>query len=462
MAGGWGERLWPLSRRNYPKQLLKIMDDRKSLLQVTIYRFLKKFPIEDIYVLTNPSLFHLVKLQLSELNPFLGGQIILEPEKKNTAPAIALAMKFFETQDEKKENECFLFCPSDSYMSPEENFLHLIDQAEEIASHGQIVTFGVTPYKPETGYGYIKVQDNHKVKEFIEKPNLVDAERFIRDGNYLWNCGIFLFTMKCFFDELRMHAPKIFLLVQGSYVEATKNFSQMPNISIDHALMEKSRNISAILTDLVWSDVGSWDSLYDLNEKDEDGNVHNGEIFSFDSKNNFIFSQRRQMITSSIENLVIIDTKDVLFVGNQKASQGIKEIIHQLKESGNSELLNHAKIYKPWGFFEILHHENSYKVKKIHVYPGQKLSLQYHHHRSEHWVIVRGQAFITKEELQKTLDIGDSIFIEKDEIHRIEALSNAPLEIIGTQIGEKLDEEDMVNDEYEELILSYLHCSQSI
>ncbi len=448
MAGGIGERLWPLSRINYPKQFLNLIGNQ-SLLQSTFSRFLRRYSSDDIYILTNPSLYHLVKLQLDELNPSLARQILLEPEKKNTGPAIALAMKFFEDQH-ANENEIFLFCPADSYISPEENFLRLIDRAKTLALKGQIVIFGVSPYKPETGYGYIKIQGEEQVEKFIEKPNLADAKRFVQEGNYLWNCGIFLFSMKSFFEELKFHAPDIFNLIEGSYNQASRNFDRMPEISIDYAVIEKSNKVSVIQMDLIWGDVGNWDSLYDLSEKDESGNVRKGEITCFDSKNNLIFSQSRHIVTSCIDQLVIIDTKDILFVGKQNHSQEIKEIVSQLKESDRSGLLENTRTYRPWGFFETLSHGEGYKVKKIHVFPFEKLSLQYHHHRKEHWIIIRGQALITKGVKEAILEQGESVFIEKNEIHRIENPSNIPLEIIETQLGEKLEEEDIVRleDQY--------------
>lgn len=448
LAGGEGERLWPLSRSDFPKQFIELINGT-SLLKSTIVRLLKKFNPEDIYILTNSSICHLVRTQLDELDFRLKENILLEPEKKNTAPALVLAMKFFEEKLENKD-EVFLVCPSDSYISNEDIFLQLLDQAKTLASCEKIVVFGVAPYRVKTGYGYIKVGKAFEVEEFIEKPCTDDAEKFINDGGYLWNCGIFLFTQQTFFKELKEHAQNIYRITNESYEELALNFSCFPSISFDDAVVKKSKKLSVIPIDLVWGDLGSWDGVYDLHQKDEYGNVSIGEVVCFDSRNSLFYGTSRSIVATSIKDLLVIDTPDVLFIGSRDQEERVKLSLSELKLQGKDKLFKSSRAYRPWGYYDVLNSTRGYKVKKIHVFPFSKLSLQYHFHRDEHWTVVCGRARITKGEYTKELNLGESILIRKNEIHRIANDWEEPLEIIEVQLGEKTVEEDIVrlSDEY--------------
>lgn len=449
LAGGEGERLWPLSRSDYPKQFIELKDGT-SLLKETIIRLLKKFRPEDIYILANVSISHLVQMHVDECHPCLKKNILWEPEKRNTGPALILAMKFFEERSES-ENEVFLVCPSDSYISNPDVFLQSLDKAESLAYSGQIVIFGVAPHRAETGYGYIKVNKNYEVKQFIEKPNMPDAEKFVEDGNYLWNCGIFLFTLKTFYENLRKQAPKVYDVAKLSYEELGLNFSLLPKMSFDDVLTKKSEGLSVIPMDLIWSDLGSWEGLYDISQKDNFGNVLVGDVTCFDSQDNLLYGTAKPIVTTSIEDLLVIDTPDILFIGsrNQKENN-IKTILEGLRLKNRNELFHNFRTYRPWGYYEVLNVAIGYKVKKIHVLPFAKLSLQYHFHRNEHWVVVRGRARVTRNESVRDLELGESIFIKKNELHRIANEWKEPLEIIEVQLGEKTEEEDIVrlSDQY--------------
>jgi mannose-1-phosphate guanylyltransferase/mannose-6-phosphate isomerase len=448
LAGGEGEQLWPLSRSDYPKQFIELKNGT-SLLKGTITRLLERFSPEDIYILANASIFHLIQMHLDECNPRLKENILLEPEKRNTGPALILAMKFFEERLEN-DNEVFLVCPSDSYISNPNVFLQSLDRAESLACCGRIVIFGVAPHRAETGYGYIKVNKNCEVQQFIEKPNKTDAERFVEDGSYLWNCGIFLFTLKTFNENLRMHAPKTYDVAKLSYEKLRLNFSLLPKMSFDDAVAKKSDDLSVIPMDLIWSDLGSWAGLYDVSEKDDLGNVSVGDVTCFDSRDNLLYGTTKPIVITSIEDLLVIDTPDVLFVGSRDQEEDIKTILADLRLKSRDNLFCNSRTYRPWGYYEVLNVAIGYKVKKIHVLPFAKLSLQYHFHRNEHWVVVRGRARVTKNKNIRDLELGESILIKKNEVHRIANEWKEPLEIIEVQLGEKTEEEDIVrlSDQY--------------
>lgn len=448
LAGGSGTRLWPISRKSFPKQFLKLKDEM-SLLQKTVKRFLRKWSASDIVIVTNQEYRHLVQSQLTSLDKQLADQIIIEPERKNTAPAIALAIKFLEERMGMGKKEAFLVSSSDYFISPEEPFLEAISLAEEMACKGHVVVFGVKPDKPETGYGYIKVKKTADARVlqaecFVEKPSEEVAQEYVDSGDYLWNCGLAAFEVEKFWQELQEHCPEIYQLCQTPYPEFFNKFSKMPNISLDYAILEKSKNISTIPLKLFWSDVGSWDSLYDVLEKDAHQNVKIGNILDIDTKNSLIIGGKRLISAIGLEDVVIIETEDAIFFGKKGESQRVKELVEELKKQGMKESVDHVTSLRPWGQYTVLEEGPRHKVKRIVVDPMQRLSLQMHYHRSEHWVVVRGTAKVTIGSSEQLLHENESIYVPKSTVHRLENPGKVPLELIEVQAGEYLGEDDIV------------------
>lgn len=451
LAGGSGTRLWPFSRKQFPKQFLHFGEER-TLLQKTIERFLGKYSPSDIFIVTNQDYYHLVKTQAKELISSLEKQIIIEPEKKNTAPAIALTVKYFQDMLQSPPEECFLVCSSDHLISPNEVFLDAIEDAETVASRGKNVIFGIRPHFPETGYGYIKAKNLSskgavEVEAFVEKPSFSQASHFLMTGEYLWNSGIFLFQIGTFLEELQNYCPEISANCGESFQTAISQFHQMPDISIDYALMEKSKKTMVIPLDVTWSDVGSWDSVYDVMEKDGNQNVKVGNVLDIDTKNCLIMGGERLISTIGLEDLLIVETEDALFIGKKGESQRVKGLVEELKKRKAKESDEHLVSHRPWGMYAILEEKERYKIKRIVVEPQQRLSLQKHFHRSEHWVVVKGTAKVTIGTVEKCVHENESIYVPKGEVHRLENPGKVPLELIEVQVGEYLGEDDIVRFE---------------
>lgn len=447
LAGGSGERLWPHSRHDFPKQFLCFGDD-KSLLQKTVERFYRAASVEDIVIITNQAYYHLVKNQLDAIDVRLRSQIIVEPEKKNTAPAICLAMKYLQEERLVSPAETVLVCSSDHLLSPEETFLSALSEADQVVKEGRHLIFGILPHKPETGYGYIKCargQGITPVLQFVEKPDARRAQYYLLSGDYLWNSGMFLFRMDVFFADMREYVPQI--PVDVPLKEFLDVFSQLPEISIDYALMEKSPRIDVMPLYLSWSDIGSWDSVYDLLEKDIHQNVKVGNVCDLDTKNCLIMGGKRLISTVGLEDLLIIETEDALFVGKKGQSQQVKQLVSELKKRNAREPLEHLTAHRPWGRFTILEEGGRYKIKRIVVDPGQRLSLQMHYHRSEHWVVVQGTALVTIGSEEKLVHENESIYVPKSMTHRLENPGKVSLELIEVQVGEYVGEDDIVRFE---------------
>lgn len=440
LAGGSGTRLWPYSRNCFPKQFLHFGDQR-SLLQKTILRFIDKYPLKDILIVTNQAYYHLVKAQAGELSPELEKQILVEPERKNTGPAIALGISYLQKQGASLD-ECVLVCSSDHLISPNDQFLEAIEKGEEFAKKGNHVIFGVRPHKPEIGYGYIKAEQAiatqvYKVDAFVEKPNLELARQYLLDGHYLWNSGIFLFHIKTWEEEVQRHCPEI-------GVGNLANFSEMPDISIDYALMEKSKKTVVIPLNATWSDIGSWDSVYELLEKDENQNAKIGNVLDIDTQNCLIMGGKHLISTIGLSDLLIIETDDALFIGKKGESQRVKNLVDELKKRNAKEPFENLTSHRPWGKFTILEEGNRYKIKRIVVDPGQRLSLQMHYHRSEHWVVVKGTAKVTIGDKELLVHENESVYVPKSEVHRLENPGKIALELIEVQVGEFVGEDDIV------------------
>ncbi|HEX2578834.1 MAG TPA: mannose-1-phosphate guanylyltransferase/mannose-6-phosphate isomerase [Rhabdochlamydiaceae bacterium] len=449
LAGGKGTRLWPISRDAFPKQFLKL-NDEKSLLQQTVERFLVDRDLCDIVIVTNKDYHYLVKNQVKAISPVLTENIILEPEQKNTAPAIIFALKYLQEKQGLSEKEVVLISSSDYWVSSREKFLEAIRRAQDVANDGQLVTFGVRPYKPETGYGYIQINpyttsDVYTAVKFVEKPPLDVAEQYVQSGEYLWNSGIFAFSIETFWKQLAEHSNALYEQCQGPL--ETINFTQIPNCSIDCELMEKSKQISVIPFDFLWSDVGSWDAIFEVMNKDIHQNVKIGNIHTIDTKNSLVIGDKRLISMVGLEDMVVVETEDALFLGKKGESQRVKALVEELRKGGKQETKDHLTAHRPWGYYKVLESGPRYKVKRILVDPGQVLSLQMHYHRSEHWVVIKGAAKVTIGDTVQMVNENQSIYVPKGTHHRMENPGKVPLELIEVQVGEYLGEDDIVRFE---------------
>jgi mannose-1-phosphate guanylyltransferase/mannose-6-phosphate isomerase len=453
LAGGGGTRLWPLSRKNFPKQFLKLNGDR-SLLRQTADRLSKTIRPEDILIITNKDYKFYVKADLPEFP-----NIILEPEARNTAPAIALGIKYCIEKLGSSDDDVIFVAPSDHIIKPAEKFAKYISLANDMAKQGYIVTFGVKPNKPETGYGYIKIKGQkskstnkkfYQVECFVEKPDLKTAKKYMSSGNYFWNSGMFAFSIKTIVSEMRKHAPDIAKTLSMSLDSMCAGFGKMPNTSIDYSVMEKSDRVGIIPLKLYWNDIGSWDALYDVLEKDKNGNVKLGDSVCVDTNDTLIIGDKRLTATVGIKNCLIVETGDALLVAKRGETQKVKDIVRKLIENKRKEADEHVTIYRPWGSYTILEESLRYKVKKIAVKPFEKLSLQLHKHRSEHWVVVKGTAKVTINDKEILLNENESAYVPKETLHRLENPVGVPLEIIEVQSGEYVGEDDIkrVEDVY--------------
>jgi mannose-1-phosphate guanylyltransferase/mannose-6-phosphate isomerase len=453
LAGGSGTRLWPLSRKSYPKQFLKF-GDSQTLLQKTIKRLLNTKKADHLITITNEEYQFLVKNQVGEIERVLERDIILEPVGKNTAPAIALAVKYIIDKLEDKSNEVIFVSPSDHVISPEEGFGEYLEKAEVLAKAGYIVTFGIQPYKPETGYGYIKRDSEtlsygdrlkaFKVEKFVEKPCLETALEYLQSGKYYWNSGMFAFSIGTILDELAKYAPEIYQNLNGSFENTLGSFGEMPNISIDYAVMEKSEKVTVLPMEIKWSDIGSWDSVYEILAKDENQNVKIGEILDMDTKNSLIIGNKRLISTIGLEDILIAETDDAILITKKGEAQKVKDIVKQLEMNGKKVVDEHVTTHRPWGNYTILEEGPRYKIKRIVVNPGEKLSHQMHHHRSEHWIVVKGTARVTLGEKEEFVHENESTYVPKSTVHRLENPGKVPLELIEVQNGEYVEEDDII------------------
>ena len=451
LAGGSGSRLWPLSRELYPKQLLNLVSN-ESLLQTTFERLNYCMPKENIISTTNTKHVANVRMQLSELteNPIILG----EPVAKNTAPAIVLATKYIIQKS--ASDPIILAVPSDLLIKDNEKFVSTIKKGEKLAQKGYIVTFGIKPDYPETGYGYIdtaeKIGDGFKVKKFVEKPNFETAKEYLKQNTFYWNSGIFMFKASTILNETVKHATEIAKVSEEfDFSESNQipfiNFDKMPNISIDYAVMEKSDNIALVKLESDWYDIGSWQAIYNVSKKDENGNVFVGHVLDQNSKNSFVYASSKLVTTIELEDTVIVETEDAILACKKDKTQEVKQIYETLKKQNDNTHLVHKTVYRPWGFYTVIAQGEGFLTKIIHVNPGQKLSVQSHNFRSEHWVILSGTAKVVLEGKELILSPGHSIDIPLKAIHSLQNPFDKDIEIIEVQKGDPLIEEDIIRYE---------------
>jgi mannose-1-phosphate guanylyltransferase/mannose-6-phosphate isomerase len=359
--------------------------------------------------------------------------------------------------------ETVFVCPSDHVIAPPERFVEYLKAAEKAALEGYIVTFGIKPTRPETGYGYIKrerqplalgdlAEEIYRVEEFTEKPDDITAIKYIEDGKHYWNSGMFIFKLGVIAGEFRRYAPEIAAMFDGSYEEMLNGFSALPNISIDYAVMEKSKNIATMPMDIYWNDIGSWDSIFEILEKEgHEGNATTGDVIAIDTKNTMVLANKRLTVTIGIEDCLVVETDDVVLVSKRGHAQKVKDIVSLLKERGRHEINDHVTTYRPWGSYTLMGKGARYQIKRLIVNPLQSLSLQMHMHRSEHWVVVSGTAKVTLGEKEHYVHANESVYVPKTTPHRLENKGKIPLEVIEVQNGEYLNEDDIIrfDDIYE-------------
>jgi mannose-1-phosphate guanylyltransferase/mannose-6-phosphate isomerase len=447
LAGGGGTRLFPLSRTCFPKQFLKLYED-KSLLALTVSRFLPIVKAADIVVVTNKDYLYHVQAELASSGA-KDANILTEPVARNTAPAIALAVRYCVEQLGCKDKEAIFVSTSDHIIRPNAAFAKSVRQAVQLAEKGKIVTFGVKPDKPETGYGYIQAgreyETGYVVDAFKEKPDRETAEAYLKAGNYYWNSGMFAFQAATFWQELRKYQPEIFELTNRPVEEVLTAFDQMPNISIDYAVAEKSDNVVTLpLQNISWHDIGSWDAIYEVMEKDQSGNALAGDCLPIDCRNTLLLGRDRLIAGIGLDDILVVETNDVILVAKQGESQKVKDLVNELKERGRKEADEHTTMYRPWGSYTVLGEGPGYKMKKIVVTPGGRLSLQMHHHRSEHWIVTGGTAKVTIGDAEQMVHENESVFIPMSTKHRLENPGKIPLEIIEVQNGKYLEEDDII------------------
>jgi mannose-1-phosphate guanylyltransferase len=443
LAGGSGTRLWPISRKLMPKQFVRLFDEY-SLFQKTILRNQKIS--ESQLVISNQDQYFLAYDQLESLG--MKEDFLLEPVGRNTAPAIALACMALDCED------IVMVSPSDHLISDEKAYVEVVNSAKEYAKKGYLVTFGIKPTYAETGYGYIEANE-HDVLSFKEKPDEKTAKMYIEQGNYYWNSGIFCFKVSTFLEELEKYSPEIYTASKRAYENCAcdgvirvkkEDMLNIPEDSIDYAVMEKSTKVKVVPSNIGWSDLGSFDALYEELPKDDNQNTVNDHAITIDSKKNLIISQRKVALID-IDDLIVVDTEDALLISKKGSSQKVKEVVKQLKEQ-NSELSNtHLTVHRPWGTYTELENGNGYKIKNIEVKPGKRLSLQKHFHRNEHWVVVSGTAQVTVGDKSYLVRPNESTYIKMGEIHRLENPGKIPVVMIEVQVGEYTGEDDIVRIE---------------
>jgi len=451
LAGGSGSRLWPLSRQSLPKQFLNVTGGA-SMLNTTVTRLGGMVQGDDIWVVTGEQ--HASGEGFSELN---GMNLILEPCGRNTAPAIAVAAALLQYLGD--DDPIMVVLPADHLVTKPEAFQHCLQIAAETADSGRLATFGIVPTGPETGFGYIQagVGDGlvQPVIRFVEKPDLESARKMCEEGGYYWNSGMFVWKCSVILAEIEKHLPDVFAVLENmrqlwkegnDWAEVIRHhFDQMPDVSIDYGVMEKSDLVSLVPADIGWSDVGSWDAVHDIARHDDDGNEISGNVLALDCKNSLFRSEDRFIAAVGMEDIIAVETADAILICKRDESQRVKDIVNILKEGGHGSFhLEHRTVRRPWGSYTVLEDKgDGYKLKRIDVFPGARLSLQAHQHRSEHWIVVSGTATVVCGDMCKTIAKNGSAYIPIGETHRLENRGKVTLQLIEVQVGDYLGEDDI-------------------
>lgn len=465
LSGGVGSRLWPASRVAHPKPFM-VLPDGETLLLKTYRRAAALEGVAEIMTVTNRDLFFKTEDEYSRIKGCgVSQSFILEPFARNTAAAVAVAA--LQLQEVYGDSAQMLILAADHLIQDEQAFATVVYSAQTLAAEGWLVTFGIRPEHPETGFGYIEVaQDStistgFKVERFVEKPDKGTAQAYLAAGNYLWNSGMFCFQVGTLLAEMKAHAPDVLDAMQSvldvsRVTQAHKHrvisldqdtFAQVPDISIDYALMERSSRVAMVSCNIGWSDIGSWNAMSELTAADEDGNRFEGEVLMHQASNNYVQSPERLVALVGVKDLIIVDTPDAVMIAHKDCAQDVKHIVGQLKSNGHEAHLLHLTVNRPWGTYTTLEEGDRFKIKRIVVKPGGSLSLQMHHHRSEHWIVVSGMAKVVNDQNDFMLNTNESTFISAGHKHRLENPGVVDLVLIEVQSGEYLGEDDIVRFE---------------
>jgi mannose-1-phosphate guanylyltransferase len=461
LCGGAGSRLWPVSRELHPKPFIRLPDG-ESLVQKAFLRGAQLPGVREIVTVTNRELYFKTRDEFAEVNRAdIASSFILEPFGRGTAAAVAsAALRVYEMHG---EGAALLILPADHLVVDKEAFAAAVSRALDVAGAGRLVAFGVRPHSPEVGYGYIEAR-GQDVVQFVEKPALVDARAFVESGRFLWNSGMFCFPTAAIIEQMRRHCPDIFAAVQECYARSrsqhavgegpleldSESFARVPDTSIDYAVMEKTEHAAVVSCDICWSDIGSWSALADLAPADERGNRIQADVVLEDVRGCYIRSDDRLVGALGVRDLLIVDTTDALLIAHRERAQEVKGLYAQLKIKGHEAHHLHRTVHRPWGAFTVLEEGAGFKIKRIEVKPGASLSLQMHHHRSEHWIVVSGTASVVNADREFTVEINESTFIPPRSLHRLSNATAKPLVIIEVQSGAYLGEDDIVrfDDQY--------------
>ena len=460
LAGGSGTRFWPLSRQLYPKQLLRLLGE-DTLIQQTMRRVLHCVPADRVLISTVPGQAESIRFQLGQWKEALEKNFVIEPEGRNTAPAIALVASELVRWD---PDAVMLVLPADHVITGSKRFQAAVALGTELAADGHLVTFGIPPSRPETGYGYIQPKTRvrlgakgnlvgHPVARFVEKPDAATARRYLKAGNFYWNSGIFVWRASGILKELAEHQPALaramrhidrLIVSRAGMDEIAKAYRKLQPVSIDNGVLERSSRAAMIRVDFDWSDVGTWSSLADVAPRDRSGNVISGRVVDLDSRNSIIYAERRLVATIGLSDMVVVETPDATLICPKDRSQDVKKVVEMLKKEGAPEHVEHLTVFRPWGSYTVLEEGPGYKVKRVTVKAASRLSLQLHHQRSEHWVVIAGTARVTRGEEVFDLTVGQSTGIPVNTPHRLENAGSDILHIIEVQNGPYLGEDDIV------------------
>jgi len=453
LAGGFGVRLWPLSRQQAPKPFIQFGAEQPTLFQQTAQRLNGLPELTNSIVVCNQDHRFYVSEQLETLNQT--AQLLLEPLGRNTAPALTLAALWMLAY---QQDDIMLVLPADHLIQNQARFHEAVVAAVKLAEQDHLVTFGVVPNQPHTGYGYIKKGDQSKVEAFVEKPDLETAKAYMDSGNYLWNSGMFVMKASVWLNELKAHASDMFSVCEATFASSEQkapnfwinkeSFENCPSDSIDYAVMEKTSQAAVVPLDAQWSDVGDWAALQ-ATQQDQDGNWVQGDVVSQNTKNSLLMAQSRLLTTSGLEGMIVVETADAVLVAPKDQAQNIKPLVDQLSQHERTEVSNHVKVHKPWGSYQVLDVGEGFQVKRLTVHPGAALSLQAHNFRVEHWVVVTGTARVTVGDEIKILEKNEAVYIPPKARHRLENPGNVTMELIEVQLGSYLGEDDIIRFEDE-------------
>ncbi|WP_114416406.1 mannose-1-phosphate guanylyltransferase/mannose-6-phosphate isomerase [Marinospirillum perlucidum] len=464
MSGGVGSRLWPVSRQTHPKPFMQLPDG-ENLIRKTFRRAADLDNVSEVMTVTNRELLFKTEDEYKLADRNVAQSFILEPFGRNTAAAVAASALL--ASNTYGGDAVILVLAADHLIKDEEAFSKSVNEARRLAEQGWLVTFGIQPQAPETGFGYIEADQSNplglgfKVNRFVEKPDLKTATKYLKAGNYLWNSGMFCMRADTLISELEKHCPEVLETTRATLEvsrlsEAHKHntltldadaFGLVPDISIDYALMERSDQVATLPCNIGWSDIGSWNAMSELTNEDDDGNRFEGEVLTWQARNNYVQSSNRLTALVGVENLVVVDTPDAILVADRNNAQDVKHIVSQLKKTGHDAHLLHQTVHRPWGTYTTLEEGERFKIKRIEVKPGASLSLQMHHHRSEHWIVVSGMAKVINDDSEFYLNTNESTFILAGHKHRLENPGVIDLVMIEVQSGDYLGEDDIVRFE---------------